>query len=320
MRTLRLMYTAMVCMLRCPAWATTGIVVLITFSSAMLPRATADVPNPIPDPGITASTITIIPNHATYTVSGEDILGHTPVQKAPFGSGGACSLQSTVNSDWPTDSTIILRKSFTLPADAINLRVLLSIDNDATVLINDKVITQPDPLVHDFCPIVDEFVLNAANEDLLVGTNHLEVRATDRGVESFVDLRVLVDRADTDNDGVPDADDNCPEFFNPDLKDFDFDGVGDPCDNCVIVPNDDQTDSDGDGIGDACDSNEPPPADTDGDGVPNGGDNCIFIPNDQQTDSDFDGVGDACDNCVSVPNGDQTDSDGDAIGDACDDP
>ncbi|MBW2735533.1 MAG: VWA domain-containing protein [Deltaproteobacteria bacterium] len=35
---------------------------------------------------------------------------------------------------------------------------------------------------------------------------------------------------DRDNDGVPDAWDNCPDVANVDQKDFDQDGQGDPCD------------------------------------------------------------------------------------------
>src|ERR1700690_618726 len=58
---------------------------------------------------------------------------------------------------------------------------------------------------------------------------------------------------DQDDDGVPDAIDNCPTVANPAQSDLDADGRGDACDNCVLVENTDQTDTDGDGIGDACD-------------------------------------------------------------------
>jgi Thrombospondin type 3 repeat len=81
---------------------------------------------------------------------------------------------------------------------------------------------------------------------------------------------------DTDGDGVPDAQDNCP-----------------------TVSNSDQADTDGDGIGNACDSTPEGP-DGDGDGVPDSRDNCPTVANPNQLDSDGDGVGDACD---STPNG-----------------
>ena len=72
--------------------------------------------------------------------------------------------------------------------------------------------------------------------------------------------------SDSDDDGVPDDDDNCPN-----------------------VANADQADLDGDGQGDACDS------DIDGDGVGNGTDNCSRTPNPGQEDADGDGIGDECD-------------------------
>jgi hypothetical protein len=80
---------------------------------------------------------------------------------------------------------------------------------------------------------------------------------------------------DSDNDGVVDVDDNCPQVYNPDQADYDGDRVGDVCDNCVDVPNPYQEDADGDGDGDVCD-------------------NCPTVANPLQLDEDEDGVGDAC--------------------------
>ena len=77
---------------------------------------------------------------------------------------------------------------------------------------------------------------------------------------------------DTDQDGILDADDNCPNHPNPDqLADIDQDGIGDLCD-----------------------------LDRDGDGVENELDNCPDISNGDQLDSDNDGLGDVegCDPLV----------------------
>ncbi|MGB0592112.1 MAG: thrombospondin type 3 repeat-containing protein [Myxococcota bacterium] len=143
--------------------------------------------------------------------------------------------------------------------------------------------------------------------------------------------------ADTDADGLPDDEDNCPEDNNPDQADADGDQVGDACDpdidgdgtdnqadNCPVDSNPAQGDSDQDDIGDLCDS------DKDGDGVENGEDNCPDLTNTAQADGDQDGLGDVCDsdadgddvtddldNCPGVSNAEQADEDGDSIGDAC---
>ncbi len=168
---------------------------------------------------------------------------------------------------------------------------------------------------------------------------------------SFPDPPPVPDPAthDTDGDGVPDGQDNCP--FHPFLekRDTDGDGFGDPCDpddddddvcdeaeeapgvcaagpdNCPLDANGDQADGDGDGEGDACDS------DRDGDGLANGDDLCpdlaaadnrdpdgdgLASPCDP--DDDQDGIGDEVDNCPEEDNADQRDTDGDGIGDLCD--
>jgi gliding motility-associated-like protein len=84
---------------------------------------------------------------------------------------------------------------------------------------------------------------------------------------------------DTDGDGLAD---NCDE-------DDDNDGILDADDNCPLIANADQSDIDGDGIGDECDD------DRDGDGVSNGMDNCPDTFNPDQADRDNDGLGDVCD-------------------------
>jgi uncharacterized repeat protein (TIGR01451 family) len=161
---------------------------------------------------------------------------------------------------------------------------------------------------------------------------------------------------DSDNDGIPDECDNCPEIANPDQLDTDGDGIGDACDedcikgngpdkdndgipdkcdNCPTKYNPDQTDTDGDGVGDACDK-DCEGEDSDGDGWADACDNCPDKYNPDQLDTDGDGIGDACDkgcegedsdgdgipdvcdNCPDTANPNQEDTDGDGVGDACD--
>ena len=94
------------------------------------------------------------------------------------------------------------------------------------------------------------------------------------------DVHWQVDNTDSDEDGVPNAIDNCPSARNPQ-----------------------QTDTDRDTLGDACDPTLEPDADKDN--VPNPVDNCPLISNPfpegstRQVDTDRDGWGDACDG----PNG-----------------
>jgi probable HAF family extracellular repeat protein len=78
---------------------------------------------------------------------------------------------------------------------------------------------------------------------------------------------------DDDQDGVPNASDNCPSVANPSQADSDRDHIGDACDP---------------------DPNDGPRGDQDGDGVPNRRDNCLHVANSDQRDSDGNGVGDVC--------------------------
>lgn len=103
---------------------------------------------------------------------------------------------------------------------------------------------------------------------------------------------------DSDGDGIPDNEDNCPMMFNP-IRPQDIDGR--------------QADADGDGIGDICDQwpicaeNQTScplivKNDFDSDGIMNDKDNCPYTANFDQADRDGDGKGDVCDDCPDEPN------------------
>jgi Ca2+-binding RTX toxin-like protein/streptogramin lyase len=80
-------------------------------------------------------------------------------------------------------------------------------------------------------------------------------------------LQTFPDPNDTDEDGVFDAQDNCPEVANPEQEDADSNGVGDLCE---------------------------PALDADEDGIVDEVDNCPEDPNPLQEDLDENGVGDVC--------------------------
>ncbi|MBN1599030.1 MAG: thrombospondin type 3 repeat-containing protein [Bacteroidales bacterium] len=134
-------------------------------------------------------------------------------------------------------------------------------------------------------------------------------------------VRKYSQKPDTDGDGVPNDEDNCPLTANAGQEDGDADGVGNVCDNCVSTANSGQEDGDGDGEGDACDNcpnDYNDQQDTDSDGIGDVCDNCSSVWNYNQEDDDEDGYGNVCDNCPSDPNSGQQDRDGDGIGNVCD--
>lgn len=93
---------------------------------------------------------------------------------------------------------------------------------------------------------------------------------------------------DSDNDGICDGADNCPNTPNANQADSDNDGTGDACDLCPNDPNKLAPGQCGCGNADT---------DSDNDGVANCLDNCDNAANPDQADSDCDGVGNACDVC-----------------------
>lgn len=170
-----------------------------------------------------------------------------------------------------------------------------------------------------------------------------ELRALRGYIEPSIGLTYFLGKAkDSDNDGVPDKKDKCPdtplgaivdEFGCP--LDADGDGVYDGLDDCPDTPRGAivdivgcPLDTDKDGVFDGIDkcANTPPgaivdntgcPLDGDGDGVPDGIDQC---PNTQhgcavdasgcQMDGDNDGVCDGLDKCPTTPAGTHVDLNG----------
>jgi len=135
------------------------------------------------------------------------------------------------------------------------------------------------------------------------------------------DVWFVLDELDFDGDGVPNADDDCPDVAGTSTQDQDGcpdedgDGYSNAGDDFLDNSNE-WEDSDGDGSGDNSDLFPMDPTeseDSDGDGV---GDNADAFPNDpnETSDMDGDGVGDNSDmlpfNAFEI-----YDSDGDGVGD-----
>ena len=110
------------------------------------------------------------------------------------------------------------------------------------------------------------------------------------------------DFIDSDEDGVPDDLDNCPNDSNPDQLDSDDDGVGNACDDCPDDPLKSTPGICGCGV---------PDTDTDTDSTPDCNDECPDDPlktdpgicgcGTADTDSDLDTVVDCQDGCPSDP-------------------
>lgn len=113
-------------------------------------------------------------------------------------------------------------------------------------------------------------------DDDLVASDHLPV------VMDY--LPNLVTFEDSDEDGIPDNSDNCPNDFNPDQADFNSDGIGDAC-----------QDSDGDGLSDAEElllGSNPEVQDSDGDGLTDGAEVLQTFTNPNLWDSNGNGLSD----------------------------
>ncbi len=123
--------------------------------------------------------------------------------RGAFGSGGGCAVQTTVHTNWPTFSEIVLRRTIDLPANVTNVRVSGTIDNDVRIMINGAD-ASGGFVGHEGCAQLDDTRINVVTTSLNPGPNLFVVHGRDRGGESFVDVRLLVDQPVTADAG-PDA-------------------------------------------------------------------------------------------------------------------
>jgi hypothetical protein len=121
---------------------------------------------------------------------------HFAVGNAAFGTGDFCPLDPTVQTSWPLETDILLRKTFTLPANATAVEVAVAIDNDVQVFINGVDISGGIQQ-NEGCAERDRFIFSVPDSLLIFGgDNLLAVRARDRGVISYVDVEIRAVIAD----------------------------------------------------------------------------------------------------------------------------
>jgi hypothetical protein len=112
------------------------------------------------------------------------------VGDAAFGTGGYCPLDSTIQTEWPLFTDLLVRKEFTVAAGASPIVVAVAIDNDAQVFINGTDISGG-LRVHEGCAERDSFLFTIPDAVLnFGGTNLLAVRARDRGGLTYFDVEV----------------------------------------------------------------------------------------------------------------------------------
>jgi hypothetical protein len=109
-----------------------------------------------------------------------------------FEGGGGCPLQATVQTPWPAELQLLVRRFISVPDGANNVRVMLAADNDVLgVFFNGTRILSP--ITHDGCSKLDEIVVEVPQSLIQRERNLLAFHLVDRGVDSFFDARVVAD-------------------------------------------------------------------------------------------------------------------------------
>ncbi len=185
--------------------------------------------------------------------------------------------QIKVNSSKPNDTSNggPFDGSFSVFEELGNGKIQLDLASFSCVSITDKLLLyslELETIAGGTSEIKIKIDLGTENQGMLIpgGASCLSTHFEDAGDG------VAAIFTDSDLDGIPDDDDNCPDIYNQNQRDCDGDGTGDACDIDYI-------DTDNDTFGDVCD-------------------NCPEDYNPNQIDSDNDSLGDACDNCPNDEN------------------
>lgn len=108
--------------------------------------------------------------------------------QAAFGTTYPClfNANGSVKTNWDVNTDLLVRKEFSLPAGAHNVRVQGTVDNDATVYLNGEPIGT---VASGFCasPNID---ITAPNSAVVAGTNLLAIRGHDYGGGTYLDVTV----------------------------------------------------------------------------------------------------------------------------------
>jgi hypothetical protein len=113
-------------------------------------------------------------------------------ETAPFGSVGLNGTSPSGCSDkapteWPVNSTILMRRDFFVPAGVTTATISVKVDNDIRVFLNGAAVTNL--VSHEGCAEVHPPGPFTAT---VVGgaVNRLAILGVDRGTESFIDVKV----------------------------------------------------------------------------------------------------------------------------------
>src|SRR3990167_4713687 len=107
-----------------------------------------------------------------------------------FGSGFVyCDLQNTVQTNWPVDTQLLVRKQVSIPAGATNVKIKLAVDNYLLgIFVNGTQVAGQKFSAN--CPSRDDFVFDVPQSSIKAGENLIVFWLADVGVESYFDAQV----------------------------------------------------------------------------------------------------------------------------------